>query len=183
MERKIYNYEIILNLLKGDNHLRQIAKDLKTNHMTIKRALDILIKENALDVRREGRNSVYSIKKTLEAQNFAFRAEIYKFGSLIKRHPELKQDLRELKKMPASLIAIFGSYAKGIETDKSDIDIYIETASGKIKKDAGNISGKFSIKIGAYDKGSLLIKEIEKSHTIIKGVENFYEKNKFFDQA
>ena len=183
MEQKLYNYEIILNLLKGDNHLRQIAKDLKTNHMTIKRALDILIKENALDVRKEGKNNVYSIKNTLEAQNFVFRAEIYKFGNLIKKHPELKQDLRELKKMPVSLIAIFGSYAKGIETDKSDIDIYIETASGKIKKEASKISRKFSVKTGAYAKDNLLIKEIEKNHIIVKGVEIFYEKNKFFDQA
>ena len=40
MEQKLYNYEVMLNLLKGENHLRQIAKDLKMNHMTIKRALD-----------------------------------------------------------------------------------------------------------------------------------------------
>ena len=183
MEQKLYNYEIILNLLKGSNHLRQIAKELKTNHMTIKRALDILIKENALDVRKEGKNNVYSIKKTMEAQNFVFMAEIYNFNRLIIRHPELKQDLRELKKLPASLIVIFGSYAKGIETDKSDIDVYIENTSNKIKGEAEKISRKFSVKTGKYSKENLLIKEIEKSHIIVKGFEEFYEKNKFFDQA
>ncbi len=182
MEQKLYN-EAILNLLKGDSHLRRIAKDLKTNHMTVKRALDILIRENALDVRKEGKNSIYSIKKTLEAQNFVFMAEIYKFNSLIKKHPELKQDLKELKKLPAGIIAVFGSYAKCTETDKSDIDIYIETQSGKIKKEASKISRKFSVKTGAYARDNLLIKEIEKNHIIVKGVEIFYGKNKFFDQA
>ena len=183
MERKLYNYEVILNLLKGDSHLRQIAKDLKINHMTVKRALDILIKENVLDVRKEGKNSIYSIKKTLEAQNFVFMAEIYKFNSLIKKHPELKQDLKKLKKLPADIITIFGSYAKWAETDESDIDIYIETQSDKIKKEASKINKKLSVKTGAYAKDNLLIKEIEKSHIIVKGVEIFYEKNKFFDQA
>ena len=179
MEQIIYN--AVLNLLKGSNHLRQIAKDIKTNHMTVKRALDILIKENVLDVRKEGKNSVYSIKETLEAQNFAFMAEIYKFNSLIKKHPELKQDLKELKKLPVGIIAVFGSYAKWAETDKSDIDIYIEIQSDKIKREASKINGKFSIKTGLYAKDSLLIKEIEKNHIIVKGVEIFYEKNKFFD--
>ena len=179
MEQIIYN--IILNLLKGSNHLRRIAKELKTNHMTVKRALDILIKENLLDVRKEGKNNIYSIKKTLEAQNFVFMAEIHKFNSLIKRHPELKQDLRELKKLPVGIIIIFGSYAKWVETDKSDIDIYIEAQSDKIKKEASKINRKFSIKTGAYAKDNLLIKEIEKNHIIVKGIELFYEKNKFFD--
>ncbi|MBI2101364.1 nucleotidyltransferase domain-containing protein [Candidatus Woesearchaeota archaeon] len=179
MKQKLYN--TILNLLNGDNHLRQIAKDIKTNHMTVKRALDILIKENVLDVRKEGKNSIYSIKKTLEAQNFVFMAEIYKFNSLIKKHPELKQDLKELKKLHINIIAVFGSYAKSIETDKSDIDMYIETQNGKIKREASKINRKFSIKTGLYAKDSLLIKEIEKNHIIVKGVEIFYEKNKFFD--
>lgn len=182
MEQKLYN-EAILNLLKGDSHLRKIAKDIKTNHMTVKRALDILIKENVLDVKKEGKNSVYSIKKTLEAQNFIFMAEIYKFNNLIKKHHELKQDLKELKKLPVGVIAIFGSYAKWAETDKSDIDIYIETQSGKIKKEASKINKKFSVKTGVYAKDNLLIREIEKNHIIVKGVEIFYEKNKFFDQA
>ena len=181
MEQKLYSYEIVLNLLKGSNHLRQIAKDLKINHMTIKRALDALIRENVLDVEKKGKNNTYSIKKTLEAHNFTFMAEIHKFGKLIKEHPELKQDLKELRKLPANLIIIFGSYAKGIETDKSDIDVYIETTSNKIKNEAQKISKKFSIKTGEYAKDSLLIKEIEKNHIIVKGVEAFYEKNKFFD--
>ena len=179
MEQKLYN--VILNLLKRESHLRQISKDLKTNHMTVKRALDILIKENVLDVRKEGKNNIYSIKKTLEAQNFVFMAEIYKFNSLIKKHPELKQDLKELKKLPVGIIAVFGSYAKWAETDKSDIDIYIETQSDKIKREASKINRKFSIKTGLYAKDNLLIKEIEKNHIIVKGVEVFYEKNKFFD--
>jgi predicted nucleotidyltransferase len=181
MEQKRYKYEIILNLLKGDNHLRQIAKELLTNHMTIKRALDRLTRENVLDVRSQGKNNVHSIKQTIEAKNSVLMSEIYKFNRLIERHPELKHDIRSLQKMSAKLIVIFGSYAKGRETNKSDVDVYIETVSKNIKNKAEKINRKFSVKIGGYDKGNLLIREIEKNHVIIKGVERFYEKNQFFE--
>src|SRR3989344_4841748 len=107
MERKLYNYNAILNLLRRESHLRQISKDLKTNHMTVKRALDILIKENVLDVRKEGKNNIYSIKKTLEAQNFAFMAEIYKFNSVIKKKTRIKKEMiKEKKKKLLAFILI-----------------------------------------------------------------------------
>lgn len=180
MEQKLYNYEIILNLLKGENHLRQIAKDLGMNHMTTKRILDSLMRSNVLDVKKQGRNNIFSIKNTLESQNTAFMAEFYKLNRLIRKHPELRGDIEKLKKMPAETIIIFGSYAKDSETGRSDIDIYIDTSSSKIKKEAENINNKLSVKIGKFSKESLLIKEIEKNHVIVKGAERFYEKSKFF---
>ena len=182
MEQKLYN-KILLNLLKGENHLRQMAKDLKLNHMTVKRALDYLVKENVLDVKEQGRNNVFSIKRTLEAKNFVLTAEIYKFNKFIKRHPELRQDVIKLGKLPERMIVIFGSYAKEAETKESDIDIYIETESNKAKQAAEKINRKFSVKIGAYDRNSILIKEIEKDHVIVKGFEKFYEQNKIFDKS
>ena len=180
MEHKLYKYEAVLNLLKSNNHLRQIAKDLSTNHMTIKRILDNLVRENVLDVKKQGRNNIFSIKKTLEAQNIVFSAELYNFNKFINKHIGLKQDIIKLKNLQVNLIVIFGSYAKGNETKESDIDIYVEIENNKIKKEIEKINPKFSVKIGNYSKDNLLIKEIEKDHIIVKGVEYFYEKNKFF---
>ena len=183
MEQISYRYEIILNLINKNNHLRQIAKDIGTNHMAVKRILDDLIKGNILDVKVEGRNNIYSIKKTLEAQNTVNMAESYKFNKLIKKHPELKQDLGKLRKINSKLMIIFGSYAKFNERKDSDIDIYLETEDNKIKQAVSQINKNFSVKIGKYNKSNLLIKEIEKSHIIIKGLERFYEKNRFFAQT
>jgi len=59
------------------------------------------------------------------------------------------------------------------------IDIYIEVLDQKIKKELELCSSQLSVKIGKYDKKSLLIKEIEKNHVIIKGGEIFYGKYKF----
>ena len=179
MEQRLYNHEIILNLLKGDNHLRQIAKELKMNHMTVKRALDVMLKQNILDAREEGKNNVFSIKTSLEAHNAVLAAEIYRLNKFIKKHPELKREILELKKIPF-MVLIFGSYAKGIEAKDSDIDIFIETKDARIKNAVSKLNEKFSVKTGKYDKNDLLIKEIEKNHIIVKGFEEFYEKNRFF---
>ncbi|MBI4447428.1 nucleotidyltransferase domain-containing protein, partial [Candidatus Woesearchaeota archaeon] len=79
------------------------------------------------------------------------------------------------------LAILFGSYAKGTANKESDIDIYIDTKDANLKEEVELISSKISVKIGKYNKESLLIKEIEKAHVIIKGVELYYEKNKLFD--
>jgi len=181
MEQRLYKYEIVLNLLKSENHLRKISREIGVNHMTVKRKLDILLNQGVLDIKQEGKNNIFSIKRTLEARNIIFISELYKLDNFIKKHAELKQALSELKKLPANLILIFGSYSSGIETKNSDLDVYIETENNKLKDIAERINSKFSVKIGKYDGKNLLMKEIEKNHIIVKGVEEFYEKNKFFE--
>ena len=43
-----------------------------------------------------------------------------------------------------------------------------------MKKDLERLSSSLSIKIGTYNRDNPFIKEIEKEHVIIKGVETFY---------
>ena len=73
------------------------------------------------------------------------------------------------------------SIARGDVSKESDIDIYLDTKDPKLKEQVELIDSKISAKTGAYDKNSLLIKEIEKNHVILKGAEAYYEKNRFFD--
>jgi len=182
MEQKDYKLEIMNELLKGENHVRGIAKKLNINHMAIVRKIKELEKENVVDYREEGKNKKYFLKKTIEAKNYAFTAENYKLNQILKKYPPLREIIEKIRKDGRIKLAIlFGSYAKGIAKEKSDIDVYIETENMKIKKELGWLDTKLSIKIGKYDKASLLIKEIEKNHAIIKGVEAYYEKNKIFD--
>ena len=78
------------------------------------------------------------------------------------------------------MIILFGSYAKFIPKEDSDIDIYVETTDKRIKENIQKINDLLSVKIGNFNKGDLLIKEIIKNHIIIQGGESFYEKLEFF---
>lgn len=170
-----------MNLLKKPNHIRSLAKEMKTNHMMISRKIKELEHRSIVDYRQEGRNKVYFLKKTLEAQESIFIAEHYKLIQSIKEYPLLRNIILNIKANPKIKLAIlFGSYAKGLAHKDSDIDIYIETTSKELKKELEQLNLKASVKIGKYNPDSLLIKEIKKNHVIVKGVEQYYEKSRFF---
>ena len=173
--------EIILLLLRGENHLRGIAKQLNESHSTILRKVDKLASANVLDFKKEGRNKVFFVRKNLQAKNYVFNAERYKLIKLLKKYPELSIIIDELlKKSKEKLIVLFGSYAKFLAKADSDIDIYVETTERKVKDELESVYSKIEVKIGGFDLDSELIKEIIKNHIILKGVEDFYEKTKFF---
>lgn len=182
MEQKDYKMEIVNELLSNENHIRGIAKKLNINHMTIVRKIKELAKENVVDYKTEGKNKKYFLKKTIEAKNYIFSAENYKLNKILEKYPNLRNIIEKIQiDKRIKLAILFGSYAKKLVEQESDIDIYIETTDKKLKEDLSSINSKLSIKIGKYNKSNLLIKEIEKNHVIIKGVEHYYEKNKFFD--
>src|SRR3989344_9429976 len=157
--------EIILVLLRNKTHLREIARILNESHSTILRKINGLVKENVLDFKKEGKNKVFFIKNNLNAKNYVYSAEIYKLNKLLKKNPELSVIFEDIKKnFPKGMIILFGSYAKGISKQDSDIDIYLETNNNTIKNKVKEINSKLSIKIGKFDNKSLLIKEIIKNH-------------------
>ncbi len=181
MEQRSYKIEVVEELLRGENHARGIAKVLRTNHMTVSRRLDELLKENVVDFKTEGKNKVFFLKKTIETREYVLTAETSRLLNFLKKHGTLRYVIENIQKeRNISMALIFGSYAKGLERKDSDLDIYIETSSNKVKESVEKLDPKISVKIGKYDKSNLLIKEIEKNHIVIKGAELFYEKNGFF---
>lgn len=176
--------EIVLVLIRNKSHLREIARTLKIPHSTVLRRINELVKRGVLDYTAEGKNKVFFIKNTLNAKNHVYSAEIYKLSKVIEKNPGLGIILEEIKnKVPKGMIILFGSYAKGIEKKESDIDIYVETQDRKIKQEIQMINSRLSIKTGGFDMDSLLVKEIIKNHVIVRGLEEFYGKSKFFEKA
>lgn len=183
MSQNSYNMmvRIVASLLRKQNHVRGLARDLLTNQTTISRKVKELYEENILDYRQEGKNKVFFIKKTLEAKQYCCIVEMCKLLEALKKYPRLRRVVEVIKEdNRITLALLFGSYAKATANKHSDIDVYIDTTNRKIKQDLELIDSKLSVKIGRYDKDNPLIKEIEKNHIIIKGVEEYYEKSKFF---
>ena len=176
-KRNNMELDIIGLLLKGDNHVRGIAKKLNESHSTILRKLNNLQKENVIDSRKEGKNKIFYLKQNLISRAYSLQAELHKLTKLVRNNPELSIIFEEiLKKTEEKLIVLFGSYAKGLAKKESDIDIYVETKSRSVKKAIEEIHSKINVKIGAFDPKSPLIREIIKDHVIIRGIEEFYEK-------
>lgn len=176
--------QIVALLLKGDSHPRRLAKDLGVSHTTVLRKLKDLLDENVVDFRIEGRNRTYFLKRTLEARVYIYAMEWYALGNLIDEAPHLRSVIKAIQgRSDIPLAVIFGSYAKGTADAKSDIDLYIETGDRMMKRELERYHSKLSVKIGPWDPDNLLIREIVKNHIIVKGVERFYEKAGFSEQA
>ena len=176
--------EIILTLIKNKTHLRGIARTINESHSTVLRKINELVKENILDYKKEGKNNVFFIKTNLKAKNYVYSAEIYKLSKLLKKYPKFSIIFEDIKRsVPKGMIILFGSYAKGNPKPESDIDIYVETHDNKIKNKIQELHSQISIKTGDFDINSLLIKEIIKNHIIVRGLEDFYERNRFFEET
>jgi predicted nucleotidyltransferase len=176
VEQNLTN-EIVALLLKEDLHARAIAERLASNHATIIRKLRDLEQENVVDFRIEGKNKTYTIKRSLEGRNAAMIAELYRQSMVVSRYPVLRgifDAVREVPDVPLALL--FGSYAKGLATQESDIDIFLETADPSGKKQLELTHSLLSVKTGRFDTDDLLVREIMKDHIIIRGIELYFER-------
>lgn len=178
MEHKL-TLDIVGLLINNEYHTREIAKKLRTNHMTVARRLKDLTTANVLDYGKEGRNKTYHLKNSTEARNHILMAEYHKLNKTIGKHPELRSITKTIQENPKIKLAIlFGSYATDTAGKHSDIDVYVETKNNAIKKQLEQTNTRLSVKTGKFDTKNPLIREIIKNHVILKGVEEYHEKTK-----
>jgi len=173
-------FEVILRLISGEAHLRQISKDTGIPRSTVSRKLGSLRNQLIVDYKIEGKNNIFFLRKNLVALKAIISAENYKFTKTTEKYTFLLPIFEQLYRIKGPII-LFGSYAKGIAKEDSDIDIYIDSHDKSLKGKAEAIYGKLSVKTGIFNNQDLLMQEIEKNHVIIKGAEEYYERLGFLD--
>lgn len=106
-------------------HIRELARILKKNPMTIKTQLRHLEKEKYVEKRKGHLYPVY-VANT-EEQKFLNIKLFYNLEKL--RKSRIIDDIKEFYNLP--VIILFGSFAKARDWQKSDIDICVITDSEK----------------------------------------------------
>lgn len=166
-----------------------VAKSLNEYYSFVYRIVNQLIKDNVITKEKAGKSYLCSINLGVEKTVALIQlSEIEKKDELYSSNKELKVILEdfiksaELTAKPVSIV-LFGSYAKGIATKESDIDILLISKTKKgIDKIAKEIYAKYGKEINPVimtpedfkrQKDKTLIKEIIKDHYVLYGVENF----------
>lgn len=168
--------KVLAYLFNSEAHIRGMERAIGVPHSTLLRVLSRMENKNIIDYKTVGKNKQYFIKESLKSRKMLENMENYKLLTLFEKYPKLEILFEDvMKKCDSRLIILFGSYAKNIPRKESDIDLYIETEDVDVKRKAEEINSKLSVKIGKFDRHSLLIKEIIRNHIILKGVEHFYE--------
>jgi uncharacterized protein len=120
------NWPNILFLFTHNYRLKftasQIANKTKIPLRTVSRTLNNLVKFNLIRYLREGTNKKYYFDLTSERTRLLLQVvENYKSLDFSFKHPSIYSILEELNRE----IVLFGSYAKGTATNKSDVDIIV----------------------------------------------------------
>jgi len=156
---------------------RDVAKRLKMNQKTVSNILNKLEKEDILKFSSEGKNKYYYLNKfNPNIREVVKLVEINRKIIFIEKNKKLKGLFDKLEQRTEGILIVFGSYAKGSNTEKSDLDILV---IGKIQS-VSDLEDLYNMKINAvtsdkrrFDKNERIIIEIIKSHIVLKGVEEF----------
>jgi len=152
----------------------RIAKDLKMNQKTVSNILHRLEDDGFMVSETQGRNRVFRIR--CDNINILIHAELWKNQYFLDMHKKIREIIKDIDILSPHLI--FGSYAKGIEKKKSDIDILVIGDYDKKKKKEAEIFHDIKIQVFSFTeesllKNNLILNEIIKDYIIISGFEYF----------
>lgn len=164
-----------------EHYIREVEKLLNISSRTALVNLAKLEKKGILESKIRGKIKLYSIRKSGISKEYFLLAEQYKRINFLEKNPLIKEILEKAGPYLKGIVLVFGSYAKGIQKEDSDLDLFVVGKHDRDKiLEIGNKYGiEISIKSYPYHifkkelHNNILLKEVEENHIIIKGAEYF----------
>ncbi len=186
----IRDYEVIVPYLGNYGagfHIREIARRMSMNHRTVLLALNSLEKQGIVKHQTSGRNKVFYLNvDNPRTKDHVRDVESYRLGRTLNDNPTIRELYSSLLSppIPETPIVLFGSYAKGEQDKKSDIDLLLLEKNGRILDAIRKFELKYGIKVhvqilsqdklekGFGEKEALLF-EIASNHIILNNQNAF----------
>ncbi|HLD18444.1 MAG TPA: nucleotidyltransferase domain-containing protein [Candidatus Nanoarchaeia archaeon] len=182
------NFQIVKELAKDISKPRyasELAKLLKLNQKSVSNALHDLEKEGLLKSKFQGKNKLFFF-------NWAAKERIKAALALIEAEKRrlLLSDMKfyiiisELNEAIDGQYLVFGSYAKGYASEKSDLDILVVGAFNNNVVEKIERIYRIEINIQKFSEkdfkisgktGNILIKEVMLGHVVIRGIDFFVD--------
>jgi len=168
----------------------QIANEIKKHYPNIYNSVKKLQKNGLLKIETIGKANICSLNvNSLELPVYLAFVDELNSLQILDKLPFLQNIINEAKRInPVVSIGVFGSYASGTETKKSDIDLFILTDKVKEFKDFipkyfPEFENKIDLNVISFEefiaslksKQFTVSKEIVKSKRILTGAEIFYQ--------
>jgi len=175
---------ILILFTKGyekEYYIREVEKLLEVSSRTALVTLAKLEKRGILESKTKGKIKTYSIKKSSLSMEFFLLTEQYKKIQFMEKNHLVKEVLEKADEFMQGIVIVFGSYAKGMQKEDSDLDLFIVgTFDEKKIKETGNKYG-LDINIKSYPMdifekeihNDILLKEVIDNHILIKDTEGF----------
>ena len=116
-----------------DITLKEIMKRSSYSYEPVYRTMQELTKKKIISVQKFGKTLVYSLdfKKSSSKTAFYLYAT-NRANEFARKHPSIFSAVSELPEDKIDILAIFGSYAKGAQHERSDIDIICVTSEREL---------------------------------------------------
>jgi predicted nucleotidyltransferase len=172
---------------KKSLHLREIARETRVDVKAVQLQLKRLEKINVLSSIVKGRNKEYRLNlNNLMTKYYMMLAETFASIVYLGKNFLIKKIISEVGNHVEGAILLFGSFAKGQITKKSDIDLFFiaeKKLDRSVVSEAGNLVGReISVKsasrrqfLKGLEDGDPLIREVVSNHIVLKGVDDFCE--------
>jgi predicted nucleotidyltransferase len=188
---------IIMELFAADPRkrysIRDIAKATGKQYAPVHAAVQRMVKKKALQKQRIGHTDYCSLELNGDSSMFCF-AEAWRAKEFIRKNKVAGRIIEEvLEKLKANfyVLVLFGSYAKGSQTEKSDIDLLLvadnnskaeeleRTISGvsRLSKKALHVTSMYFKDFidMASDKETNAVNQALGNHIIFRGYEEYYK--------
>lgn len=160
-------------------HVREIQRTLGIGLGTVQSTLKLLERETVLRSRTVGRSRVYTINRTEISRFYFVMVEAYNTARFVTKNPLIKETIEAITPHIEKIGLIFGSYAKGLEKEGSDLDVFIV---GKYdKKEIDEIGRRYALDISVKNypaeifykemRKDILITEVLNDHIAFKGID------------
>ncbi|HYB06842.1 MAG TPA: nucleotidyltransferase domain-containing protein [Nitrososphaerales archaeon] len=172
---------------KKSIHVREIARRVGVDPSTILQHLQKLVDLNVLtySLAPKGKNKEYSLNlESLSTKYCMAEAEINTTFNFLQHNYLISKVLSELGNDLDGITLLFGSYAKGTATAKSDIDLFLisgrkvsESLIGEVSRTIGkDINIERATKnrfMESFSSNEPLTREVVGNHIILKGFDGF----------
>lgn len=165
-------------------YIREVERLLQISSRTALLTLAKLEKRGILESKVKGTIKTYAIRKSGISKEYFILTEQYKLIAFLEKNHLVKEVLEKIDTFSEGIVLIFGSYAKAIQKEDSDLDLFIAGTSKP--KDIREIGRRYGIEISIKSypldiftkeiNTDVLLKEIVENHIIIKGAEQFVER-------
>ncbi len=172
------NHLRILSLFsKGFNkeyHIREVGKIANLSPRSAQLMLSNLEGKGILQSKTRGKIKAYSLRNAGITKEYLVLVEQYKLLSFLESHSIIREIIAKIRQHINGVGIVFGSYAKGIESKSSDLDIFIVGNGDKTQiKNISKTYG-FEINVKQYPlnifksdlREDILIKEVLENHII-----------------
>jgi len=183
-ENTLQVLSLFTNDFSRDYYIREVQKLLNISPRTAQLILEDLEDKGIIESKLRGKVRNYRIKVSDFTKRYFVFVEQYKSIVFLEKNLIIKEIIEKITPHIKGIGIIFGSYAKGLEQEGSDLDIFVVGSCNReeIKKISNLFGIEVSVKcylLDIFEKNinkDTLIKEIFKNHLIFINAEQFIQK-------